>query len=171
MPTSASPSTGTGTGTSASPSPMQRPGAASATASASVVIRDAQGRVLIVDPVHRERWNLPGGHVEAGEVPSAAARREVREELGLDLETGDLLVTAWLTRAEGSHVFYVFDGPELTPEQQGAIRLQESEIREIRFCLPEDIAPGMVPPFALAIWRRALTAREQQQAAYLELAL
>lgn len=142
-----------------------------ATASAAAVIRDGQGRVLIVNPVYKERWNLPGGHLEEGELPTEAARREVREELGLDLEIGELLVTAWLTRAEGSHVFYVFDGPEISAEQQRAISLQESEIGEIRFCLPEDIAPGMIPPFALDIWRRALRAREEKQAAYLELAL
>ncbi|MFD5512254.1 NUDIX domain-containing protein [Streptomyces sp. NPDC127051] len=144
---------------------------ARATASAAAIVSDEQGRVLIVNPVYKERWNLPGGHIEEGELPTAAARREVREEIGLDLEIGDLLVTAWVTRAEGSHVFYVFDGPELSPEQQQAITLQESEIGEIRFCLPEDISPGMIPPFALAIWRKALKAREDKRAAYLELAL
>ncbi|WP_353962372.1 NUDIX hydrolase [Streptomyces sp. NBC_01443] len=142
-----------------------------ATASAAAIVRDEQGRVLIVNPVYKERWNLPGGHLEEGELPTAAARREVREEIGLDLEIGDLLVIAWVTRAEGSHVFYVFDGPQLSPEQQQAITLQESEIGEIRFCRPEDISPSMIPPFALAIWREARAARENKRAAYLELAL
>ncbi|MCC0100262.1 NUDIX hydrolase [Streptomyces flavotricini] len=146
-------------------------GRAKATASAAALVRDEQGRVLIVNPVYKERWNLPGGHLEEGELPTAAARREIREEIGLDLEIGDLLVTAWVTRAEGSHVFYVFDGPRLSPEQQRAITLQESEIGEIRFCLPEDISPSMIPPFALAVWRKALAAREDKHAAYLELAL
>ncbi|MBT2459927.1 NUDIX hydrolase [Streptomyces sp. ISL-86] len=146
-------------------------GHATATASASAIVRDEQGRVLIVNPVYKERWNLPGGHIEEGEVPTAALRRELREELGLDLEIGDLLVTAWVTRAEGSHVFYVFDGPQLGPQQQQAISLQKSEIGEIRFCLPEDISPSMIPPFALAIWRKALAARETKRAAYLELTL
>ncbi|MFF3863065.1 NUDIX domain-containing protein [Streptomyces sp. NPDC002209] len=142
-----------------------------ATASAAAIVRDEQGRVLIVNPVYKERWNLPGGHLEEGELPTVAARREVREEIGLDLEIGDLLVIAWVTRAEGSHVFYVFDGPQLSPEQQQAITLQESEIGEIRFCRPEDISPSMIPPFALVIWREALAARENKRAAYLELAL
>lgn len=36
-------------------------------------------------------WELPGGKVEPGESPEAAARREIREELGCDIE-----VTGWL---------------------------------------------------------------------------
>jgi 8-oxo-dGTP pyrophosphatase MutT (NUDIX family) len=46
--------------------------------------RDDQGRVLLVNPVYKEAWDLPGGAVEAEESPYAACRREVAEELGLD---------------------------------------------------------------------------------------
>ena len=164
-PTSASSSAST------APSTTPSTGHVRATASAAAIVTDEQGRVLIVNPVYKERWNLPGGHIEEGEIPTEALRRELREELGVDLEIGDLLVTAWATRAEGSHVYYLFDGPQLSPQEQQAINLQESEIAEARFCLPEDISPSMIPPFALAVWRHGLTARETKRVAYLELAL
>ena len=53
---------------------------------AGILIRDAQ--VLLC---HRSRarewypdvWDLPGGHVEAGEAPAAALGRELEEELGV----------------------------------------------------------------------------------------
>src|ERR1035438_4690192 len=51
---------------------------------AGALCRDRVGRVLLVDPVYRDTWDLPGGAVEAEESPHAACRREVAEELGLD---------------------------------------------------------------------------------------
>lgn len=44
--------------------------------------------VLLVRHTYGERgaWDLPGGGIKRGEEPLAAARREMREELGLDIE-------------------------------------------------------------------------------------
>lgn len=55
---------------------------------------DADGRVLLVEHVFRTDfpWGLPGGWVRAGEDARAAVRRELHEELGLDVEVGPLLL-------------------------------------------------------------------------------
>jgi len=50
-----------------------------------------EGRVLVVLRAADRRWypgvwDLPGGHVEPGEAPAAALTRELREELGVDVE-------------------------------------------------------------------------------------
>lgn len=60
---------------------------------AAVIQRD--GRVLVSQrPPEKHyplQWEFPGGKVEAGESPEAALRREIREELGVDIRVGDLI--------------------------------------------------------------------------------
>lgn len=65
---------------------------------AGCVIRDDRGRILLL---HRNKpdlswWEIPGGQVEEGEAPEAAAIREVREETGLEVRIGGLLGEAEL---------------------------------------------------------------------------
>jgi 8-oxo-dGTP pyrophosphatase MutT (NUDIX family) len=40
---------------------------------------------------HRSQWALPGGRCDAGETPVEGALRELHEELGLQLQPGDVL--------------------------------------------------------------------------------
>jgi 8-oxo-dGTP pyrophosphatase MutT (NUDIX family) len=40
---------------------------------------------------HSNQWALPGGRCDEGEMPAVAARRELHEELGLELGEGDVL--------------------------------------------------------------------------------
>ena len=49
-----------------------------------VVRRAAEGPVVLLIRDSYRNWGFPKGHVEAGEEPSAAAVREVREETGLE---------------------------------------------------------------------------------------
>jgi 8-oxo-dGTP pyrophosphatase MutT (NUDIX family) len=78
-----------------------------------VVRRDAETQVplflLICDSY--ANWGFPKGHVEAGERPAAAARREVEEETGLTgLEVGAPIDTIdWYFRFRGRLIHKVCD--------------------------------------------------------------
>jgi 8-oxo-dGTP diphosphatase len=55
----------------------------------AALLRDGN-RVLLCHRSPERRWypdvwDLPGGHVEPGELPGAALARELREELGIDI--------------------------------------------------------------------------------------
>lgn len=52
------------------------------TESAGGVVVNAEGRVLLVSQ-HGTSWSLPKGHLEEGETPLEAARREIHEESGV----------------------------------------------------------------------------------------
>jgi len=53
-----------------------------------VVVRERDGELdlAVIKPRGRSVWALPKGHVDSGETPDRAARREVLEETGLEVQ-------------------------------------------------------------------------------------
>jgi 8-oxo-dGTP diphosphatase len=91
------------------------------------------------------RWNGIGGHVEPGECIAASARRELREEAGLEVE--DLVLRGVVHEAGllgHAHVLFVFRGRarerELRPLEGHALRWQPlARVGELP--LVPDVAP------------------------------
>lgn len=104
-----------------------QPGAAMA---AGAVILDGRGRLVVVNPSYKEGWELPGGMAEEGEDPYTTARREILEEIGLDLCLGRLLVVDATTPGCYGRmvVHFVFDAPVLTDDQVRGLRAVDLEL-------------------------------------------
>ena len=66
-----------------------------------------QGKVLLiqraVDPA-KGKWSLPGGYMDAGEMPEDALRRELQEEVGLNVKIGELIDIFPMVNDEGLRI-------------------------------------------------------------------
>ena len=124
---------------------------------AGVLIRDEQGRVLLVEPTYKQSWEIPGGAVEADESPRATCAREVEEELGLTRAVGRLLCMEWQgpepDRSES--LMFIYDGGVLS--DASTIRLPSNELALFRFVAPDEMDALMVARLARRI-RAALWA-------------
>ena len=121
------------------------------------LIRDPEGRVLLVEPTYKATWEIPGGNVERDESPRSACARELREELGLEIVLGRLLVVEWQgpepDRTES--VMHVYDGGTLA--SLDAVRLPPEELASAAFVAAPDLDTGLAARLARRV-RAALAA-------------
>jgi 8-oxo-dGTP diphosphatase len=133
----------------------------------ALITEAGTGRVLLVKPHYNDRWAFPGGYVEADEYPHDGCAREVREELGLDLRPGALLVVDWAPpagRRPRPLFSLTFDCGELLPDVP--IRLAVDELSEWAF-LDEHEATARLPHNVAPRVMAALQARRDRTTAYL----
>ncbi|MGW1976539.1 NUDIX domain-containing protein [Streptomyces sp. NPDC001889] len=135
---------------------------------ADAVIRDPDGRVLLVDPDYKNGWDLPGGMAEANEPPTETVRRELREELALDLPVQRLLVIDWVAPHGpwDDLIAFVFDAGTLTAAQAAAVRPRDEELNACAF-LPPDQALPLLPDAQRRRLEQALAALTTGRTAYL----
>ncbi|MDN3266199.1 NUDIX domain-containing protein [Streptomyces sp. MA15] len=105
------------------------------------VVRDDEGRVLLLR--HRmwppgRQWGLPSGFARRGEDFRATVVREVKEETGLDVEAGRLVM---LNSGLRTRMEVAFEARLLG----GELRLDPFEILEARWCEPDALPEGVQP--------------------------
>lgn len=134
--------------------------------SADVVIRDPDGRVLFCRTTYRTTWWVIGGIAEHGEAPAACARRECREELGVDLPIGRLLVVHHQVRPNLFMLSFAFDAGVIDPDLS-KLTLDSDEITEVAW-FPPDQLPADLGPWHARRYRAAIDAITDGSTAYLE---
>ena len=122
---------------------------------ACVLLFDDEDRLLVVETTYRKEWLLPGGVVERDESPWDGARREVKEEIGIDLDQLQFVAMDWRSSDDeyDDSLHFVFDGGILSTDQRAAIRADGIEIKCHRFAA-RDEAEDLLDPH---LWRRIMS--------------
>lgn len=125
---------------------------------ADVILRDRQGRLLLVDPKYKPDWDMPGGMSEANEPPAETVRREVKEELGLDIQVGALLSVDWVSPHGpwDDSLMFIFDGGILNEDQIAGLKLHDGELAAYEFCTDQQAARRLRE----YVWKRVAAALE-----------
>ena len=123
-----------------------------------------QDRFLMVEPVYKPTWDIPGGVANSGESPLDTCSREIREELGIEVRLGTLLVVDWLPShgVWGDAVNFIFDGGALTKAQLETIQLQDDELKSIAFVTLEEASERVKP----SMYRRLSSAMKALERGY-----
>ena len=130
---------------------------------ASVIVEDAQERILLQLRKDNHCWGYPGGSVELDEVVEEAAKRELFEETGLHAEhmelfgiySGRKLHYTYPNGDEVSNIDLVF----LCRDYSGEMKMDEQEGDDLRFFSVEEVPDNISPPVRGAIedWKKGKT--------------
>ena len=118
--------------------------------SAAACIRDEEGHILLLRRSDGDNlWGLPGGGMELGERAAETVVREVREEIGLEVEPVALIGVY----SSPEYIFAYPNGDQVQPViiffecrvAGGKLQPDREEILEGRYFGPEDELPPMRP--------------------------
>ena len=78
------------------------------TVTAGAIILDDEGKILLLDHVFRpdNGWGLPGGFLNKAEQPESALRRELHEEIGVELEDVEMLFARTLPLQRQLEIYF-----------------------------------------------------------------
>jgi 8-oxo-dGTP pyrophosphatase MutT (NUDIX family) len=111
------------------------------------VLRNSAGQVLLCELTYKGEWDLPGGVVDPMESPSECVVREVREELGVDVQPQGLLAVNWLPPWRGwtDATVFVFDLGVAPDDIVARAALQPREIRAVHWVGEEELEERVAP--------------------------
>ena len=105
----------------------------------AIIVND-NGRVMLLNHEFRtgSGWGIPGGFMEAGEQPLEALRRELREEIGVELDAAELVGVRTLKRPQQVEIHFrcrLREAAKATP--------QSMEIKSVGWFDPSALPPEL----------------------------
>jgi 8-oxo-dGTP pyrophosphatase MutT (NUDIX family) len=122
---------------------------------AAGIVRDSEGRVLVLQRADDGQWDLPAGATDPGETPAETVEREVREESGLEVRArrvagvfgGRAFRHTYPDGEEVEGLITVFDCERIG----GELRFHDGEATAARFFAPAEM-PRLIFPYPAALF-------------------
>lgn len=97
-------------------------------------------------------YQVPAGHIDAGELPTEAMIREAKEEIGIDLKKEDLRLVHVSFRPKhdetGDRVDYFFEATRWDGE---VVNAEPEKCDDLSWVKPDELPENMTPPCRVAI--------------------
>jgi len=126
------------------------------TVTAGAFVFDERGRILLLEHEFRpdSRWGMPGGFIGKGEQPDEALRRELREEVSLEVTDVELYFARTLKRPRQVELYFACTAAsEATPSSFEIRKAQWFDVN----ALPAELSKSQQKMI-----RRALDVREKR---------
>ncbi|HJT64979.1 MAG TPA: NUDIX hydrolase [Pyrinomonadaceae bacterium] len=108
------------------------------TVTAGALIFNDEGQVLLLK--HRFRagsgWGIPGGFLEAGEHPEQALRRELSEEIGLEVQKVEIFLSRTFKRPQQVEILF-------RCHANGAVKPKTIEIEQAKWFSVQSLPDGL----------------------------
>ena len=118
------------------------------TVTAGALIFNDAGEVLLLK--HRFRagsgWGIPGGFLEHGEQPEEALRRELREEIGLEVEEVEIFTARSFKKPQQVEILFCC-------RANGSVKSRTMEVEQAEWFSPRELPAGLPTDQRLLIER------------------
>jgi 8-oxo-dGTP diphosphatase len=101
-------------------------------------IIEKDGKILLtlrnIEPF-KDHWCLPGGHIDFGETPEEAVKREIKEETGLDIKPRFFDYYNEFYEKMGWHAIVLM----FYAKAEGEIKKDKEEVKEVKLFSKKEI--------------------------------
>jgi len=107
----------------------------------SGVVENSEGKILLAQsPKWHDKWAMPGGHIEVGETIEDAMVREIKEEVGLSVESQGIISFGELINSKDFYrpAHFIYFDVLCKVIENSEVKIDNDEIIGYKWVSPEE---------------------------------